>query len=162
LIAAARRRNEPLDHVLFYGPPGLGKTTLAHVLANEMGVNIKITAGPAIERTGDLAAILTNLRAGDILFIDEIHRLGKAIEEVLYPAMEDYALDIVIGKGPAARSLRLELPHFTLVGATTRTGRSPVFARSLRHGLQTRLLHALGTRGHRKAQRLDTGRRDFR
>jgi len=120
LIAAARRRNEPLDHVLFYGPPGLGKTTLAHVLANEMGVNIKITAGPAIERTGDLAAILTNLRAGDILFIDEIHRLGKAIEEVLYPAMEDYALDIVIGKGPAARSIRLKLPHFTVIGATTR------------------------------------------
>jgi len=131
LIAAARRRNEPLDHVLFYGPPGLGKTTLAHVLANEMGVNIKITAGPAIERTGDLAAILTNLRAGDILFIDEIHRLGKAIEEVLYPAMEDYALDIVIGKGPAARSIRLKLPHFTVIGATTRLAliSSPLRAR---------------------------------
>ncbi len=120
LIQAAKRRNEPLDHVLFYGPPGLGKTTLAHVLANEMGVNIKITSGPAIERTGDLAAILTNLRAGDILFIDEIHRLGKAVEEILYPAMEDYALDIVIGKGPAARSLRLKLPRFTVIGATTR------------------------------------------
>ena len=120
LIAAARRRSEPLDHVLFYGPPGLGKTTLAHILANEMGVNIKITSGPAIERPGDLAAILTNLRAGDILFIDEIHRLGRAIEEVLYPAMEDFALDIVIGKGPSARSIRLKLPHFTVIGATTR------------------------------------------
>lgn len=120
LIAAARQRKEPLDHVLFYGPPGLGKTTLAHVVANEMGVNIKITSGPAIERAGDLAAILTNLRAADVLFIDEIHRLSKAIEEVLYPAMEDYALDIVIGKGPSARSIRLKLPRFTVVGATTR------------------------------------------
>jgi Holliday junction DNA helicase RuvB len=120
LIAAARQRREPLDHVLFYGPPGLGKTTLAHVVANEMGVNIKITSGPAIERPGDLAAILTNLRAGDVLFIDEIHRLGRAVEEVLYPAMEDFALDIVIGKGPSARSIRLKLPHFTVVGATTR------------------------------------------
>jgi len=120
LIAAARKRGEPLDHVLFYGPPGLGKTTLAHVLANEMSVNIKITAGPAVERAGDLAAILTNLRAGDILFIDEIHRLGRAVEEVLYPAMEDYALDIVIGKGPSARSIRLKLPRFTVIGATTR------------------------------------------
>jgi len=120
LIEAARKRNEPMDHVLFYGPPGLGKTTLAHVLANEMGVNIKITAGPAIERAGDLAAILTNLHAGDILFIDEIHRLGKAVEEVLYPAMEDYSLDIVIGKGPSARSIRLKLPRFTVIGATTR------------------------------------------
>ncbi len=120
LIAAAKHRNEPLDHVLFYGPPGLGKTTLAGVLANEMKVNIKITAGPAIERPGDLAAILTNLRAGDILFIDEIHRLGKLVEEILYPAMEDFSLDIIIGKGPSARSLRLKLPRFTLVGATTR------------------------------------------
>ena len=108
LIAAARQRAEPLDHVLFYGPPGLGKTTLAHILANEMGVNIKITSGPAIERPGDLAAILTNFHAGDILFIDEVHRLGRSIEEVLYPAMEDFALDIIIGKGPSARSNSLE------------------------------------------------------
>ena len=120
LIAAARQRGDPLDHVLFYGPPGLGKTTLAHVLANEMGVNIKITSGPAIERAGDLAAILTNLRAGDILFIDEVHRLGRIVEEVLYPAMEDFALDIVIGKGPSARSIRLKLPRFSIIGATTR------------------------------------------
>ena len=120
LVKAARGREEALDHVLFYGPPGLGKTTLAHILANEMGVNIKVTAGPAIERQGDLAAILTNLREGDILFIDEVHRLGRAVEEVLYPAMEDYALDIVIGKGPSARSIRLKLPRFTVIGATTR------------------------------------------
>ena len=120
LIAAARKRGEPLDHVLFYGPPGLGKTTFSHVLANEMGVSIKITAGPAVERAGDLAAILTNLHAGDVLFIDEIHRLGRAVEEVLYPAMEDFALDIVIGKGPSARSIRLKLPRFTVIGATTR------------------------------------------
>jgi len=120
LLSAAKKRAESLDHVLFYGPPGLGKTTLAHVLANEMEVNIKITSGPAIERAGDLAAILTNLRAGDILFIDEVHRLGKTVEEVLYPAMEDFALDIVIGKGPSARSIRLRLPRFTVIGATTR------------------------------------------
>ncbi|MCS6844361.1 MAG: Holliday junction branch migration DNA helicase RuvB [Caldilineales bacterium] len=120
LLQAARQRGEPLDHVLFYGPPGLGKTTLAHVLANEMGVALKITAGPAIERAGDLAAILTNLHKGDILFIDEVHRLGRAVEEVLYPAMEDFALDIVVGKGPSARSIRLKLPRFTVIGATTR------------------------------------------
>jgi Holliday junction DNA helicase RuvB len=120
LIEAAKARQEALDHVLIYGPPGLGKTTLAHVVAHEMGVNIKVTAGPAIERAGDLAAILTNLRQGDVLFVDEVHRLGRAVEEVLYPAMEDYALDIVIGKGPGARSIRLKLPRFTIVGATTR------------------------------------------
>lgn len=121
-IEAAKKRQEPLDHVLFFGPPGLGKTTLAGIIANEMGVNIKTTAGPAIERPGDMAAILNNLREGDVLFIDEIHRLNRQVEELLYPAMEDYAIDIVIGRGPAARSVRLELPKFTLVGATTRAG----------------------------------------
>ena len=119
-IAAAKGRGEPLDHVLFYGPPGLGKTCLAHIISAEVGVNIKTTSGPAIERTGDLAAILTNLRSHDILFIDEIHRLNRTVEEILYPALEDYALDIIIGKGPGAKSLRLNLPKFTLIGATTR------------------------------------------
>lgn len=119
IIDAARQRKEPIDHTLFYGPPGLGKTSLAHVIANEMGGSIRITAGPSIERAGDLAAILTHMKANDILFIDEIHRLGRAIEEILYPAMEDFALDIVIGKGPAAKNVRLNLPRFTVIGATT-------------------------------------------
>ncbi len=120
LVDAAKARKEPLDHVLFYGPPGLGKTTLSHVMAKEMGTNIRITAGPSIERAGDLAAILTHLREGDVLFIDEIHRLGKAVEEILYPALEDFVLDIVVGKGPAAKNVRLSLPKFTVIGATTR------------------------------------------
>jgi len=119
-IGAAKKRNEPLEHTMLYGPPGLGKTTLAHIIATEMNAQIRITSGPAIERSGDLAAILTNLANGDILFIDEIHRLNKIVEEILYPAMEDFALDIVVGKGPSARTLRIDLPHFTIIGATTR------------------------------------------
>jgi Holliday junction DNA helicase RuvB len=121
-IAAAKKRGEPLDHVLLYGPPGLGKTTMATVIANEMGANIRVTSGPAVERAGDLASLLTNLQDGDILFIDEIHRLHRTVEEVLYSAMEDFKLDIMLGKGPSARSLRLDLPKFTIIGATTRTG----------------------------------------
>lgn len=121
-IEAAKQRNDPLDHVLFYGPPGLGKTTLAGIIANEMGVNMKVTSGPAIEKPGEMAAILNNLQEGDLLFVDEIHRLNRQVEEVLYPAMEDYAIDIMIGKGQAARSIRLDLPKFTMVGATTRAG----------------------------------------
>ncbi len=121
-ISAARKRKEPIDHILLYGPPGLGKTTLAYIISNEMGVNIKMTSGPVIERAGDLAAIITNLQENDVLFIDEIHRLNRAVEEILYPAMEDFELDILIGKGPSARSIRISLPKFTLIGATTRTG----------------------------------------
>lgn len=137
-IDAARLRNEPLDHVLLYGPPGLGKTTMAAVIANEMGVNMRITSGPTIEKAGDLAALLTNMQENDILFVDEIHRLNRAVEEILYPAMEDYAIDIIIGKGPSANSVRLDLPHFTLIGATTRAGQLSAPLRD-RFGVNLRL-----------------------
>lgn len=137
-IEAAKKRGEPLDHVLLYGPPGLGKTTLSCIIANEMNVNVRITSGPAIEKPGDLAALLTNLSPNDVLFIDEIHRLSRAVEEVLYPAMEDYALDIIIGKGPSARSIRIDLPKFTLVGATTRAGQLTAPLRD-RFGVMLRL-----------------------
>ena len=137
-IEAAKMRGEPLDHVLLHGPPGLGKTTLASIIAAEMGVNIRITSGPAIEKAGDLAALLTNLNAGDVLFVDEIHRLNRAVEEILYPAMEDYAIDIIIGKGPSANSIRLDLPRFTLIGATTRAGQLSAPLRD-RFGVSLRL-----------------------
>ncbi len=157
-ISAAKMRKEPLDHVLFYGPPGLGKTTLAHIIASEMGSNLKTTSGPVIEKSGDLAALLTNLQPGDILFIDEIHRLAKQIEEILYPAMEDYQLDIMIGQGPSARSIKLELPPFTLVGATTRAGSltSPLRDRfGVVHRLDFYSADELSTILHRSAKIMD-------
>ncbi|NIQ01180.1 MAG: Holliday junction branch migration DNA helicase RuvB [Nitrospinaceae bacterium] len=157
-LSAAKMRGESLDHVLFYGPPGLGKTTLAHIMASEMGSNLKTTSGPVIEKSGDLAALLTNLKEGDILFIDEIHRLPKQIEEILYPAMEDYQLDIIIGQGPSARSIKLDLPPFTLVGATTRAGSltSPLRDRfGVVHRLDFYTAEELGIILHRSAKILE-------
>lgn len=159
-IEAARSRGEPLDHVLLYGPPGLGKTTLASIISVEMGVRLRITSGPAVERAGDLAAILTNLAPGEVLFVDEIHRLGRPVEEILYPAMEDYALDIIIGKGPSARSIRLDLPRFTLIGATTRAGliSSPLRDRfGVVHRLEFYSVDDLATIVSKSAQVLDIG-----
>lgn len=159
-IEAARSRGEPLDHVLLYGPPGLGKTTLASIISVEMGVRLRVTSGPAIERAGDLAAILTNLAPGEVLFVDEIHRLGKPVEEILYPAMEDYALDIIIGKGPSARSIRIDLPRFTLIGATTRAGliSSPLRDRfGVVHRLEFYSVENLATIVSKSAQVLDIG-----
>ena len=165
----SKKRGEPLDHVLLYGPPGLGKTTMATVIANEMGTNLRITSGPAIEKAGDLASILTNLSDGDILFIDEIHRLGRSVEEILYSAMEDFKLDIVIGKGPAARSIRLDLPRFTVIGATTRTGSlaAPLrdrFGQILESSIRSEAANLLSTRARltpRIANRLLKRVRDY-
>lgn len=159
-IQAAKFREEPLDHVLFYGPPGLGKTTLANIIGHEMGVNVKVTSGPAIEKPGDMAAILNNLQEGDILFIDEIHRLNRQVEEVMYPAMEDYVIDILVGKGPSARSIRLDLPKFTLIGATTRMGllSSPLRDRfGVIHRLEFYTIDELTQIIERSAEVLDVG-----
>ena len=159
-IEAAKKRNEPLDHVLLYGPPGLGKTTLANIISNEMNSNIRITSGPAIEKPGDLAALLTNLSENDILFIDEIHRLNRSVEEILYPALEDYNLDIIIGKGPSARSIRLDLPKFTLIGATTRAGSltTPLRDRfGIVHRLELYTVEELNTIIKRSAEILNIG-----
>ena len=156
-IAAAKQRGEPLDHLLFYGPPGLGKTTISGIIANEMGVNIRVTSGPAIEKPGEMAAILNGLKENDILFVDEIHRLNKQVEEVLYPAMEDFAIDILIGKGAAAKSIRLELPRFTLIGATTRAGLlSAPFKGPVRRDPQAGILQYRGAQADRQGQREKT------